>query len=50
MKNPIPMTTSHNVLLLPWEFGNSYSCRWMRSMNIQIHNASEASPKMPRHE
>ncbi|MDI6693374.1 MAG: hypothetical protein QMD76_08750 [Anaerosomatales bacterium] len=43
------MMMIHMVLLFPFEFGNSYSWRWIKSTSIQIQKTSDRSPKMPRH-
>lgn len=43
------MTTSHVVLLLPDEFGNSYSWRWNTSIIIQTQKANVAMPKAAMH-
>ncbi len=43
------MMTSHVVLLLPVEFGNSYSWRWNTSIIIHTQNPKVTSPNMPMH-
>lgn len=49
MNHETAMMMIQVVLLFPLEFGNSYSCRWMRSTSIQIQNTSDRSPKIPKH-
>jgi len=43
------MMTNHVVLLLPVEFGNSYSWRWNTSTIIQTQKAKVAMPKAMMH-